>query len=176
MGPQLVKENSVKFTMKRKYIFLFGISVFIILLDQWTKNLVIDRFKLNETLVIIFNYFSLTYIRNPGAAFGFLAEAHPAFRGPFFILIPLLALGAIGYVFKKLPDTDFRISIALSLVVGGAIGNLIDRVKYGYVIDFLDFHWKYQYHFPAFNVADSSICVGVGLLMLDLFFKKEGDT
>jgi signal peptidase II len=63
--------------------------------------------------------------------------------------------------------------VALASVMGGAIGNLIDRVRFGYVVDFLDFHWRYQVHFPAFNVADSAICVGVGLLMIDLF-KKEG--
>lgn len=79
----------------------------------------------------------------------------------------------ILYLFKKLPDTDLRTAWALALVSGGAVGNLIDRMRFGYVVDFLDFHWRYQAHFPAFNVADSAICVGVGLLMLDLF-KKEG--
>jgi signal peptidase II len=82
--------------------------------------------------------------------------------------VPLIALGAIGFIFRKLPAADLKLSTALSLVIGGAVGNLIDRVRFGYVVDFLDFHWKHSYHFPAFNVADSAICVGVGLLMIDL--------
>jgi signal peptidase II len=75
---------------------------------------------------------------------------------------------AIGFIFRKIPDRDIKLSTSLSLVIGGAIGNLIDRVNLNYVVDFLDFHWKYMYHFPAFNVADMAICVGVGVLMLDL--------
>lgn len=80
---------------------------------------------------------------------------------------------AIAYVFRRIPNDSIRLSTALSCVVGGAIGNLIDRLQLGYVIDFLDFHWKYQTHFPAFNVADSAICIGVAVLVLDLLFHEE---
>ncbi|OFZ20614.1 MAG: signal peptidase II [Bdellovibrionales bacterium GWB1_55_8] len=157
----------------RKYLILTVITLVIIGLDQWTKQLVVGSFRLGESISIIPGLFNLTYVRNPGAAFGLLAQSHPAFRIPFFIIVPIVALGAIGYIFRKLPTDDIRLSSALSLVMGGAIGNLIDRALFGYVIDFLDFHWRYAYHFPAFNVADSAICVGVGILMLDLFFHNH---
>ena len=118
--------------------------------------------------------FNLTYVRNPGAAFGLLSHmGSVAVRVPFFIIVPLVALGVIFYVFRKVEDTDLKLSTALSLVIGGAFGNLIDRASYNYVVDFLDFHWDYQAHFPAFNVADIAICVGVGFLILDIIQKER---
>jgi signal peptidase II len=158
----------MKKLLRRKYAILGGLTVFVIVLDQVTKHVVDGRFRLGESIPVIPGFFNLTYIRNTGAAFGLLATAPPEFRIPFFILVPLVALVAIAYIFRKIPDKDVKLSTALSLVIGGAVGNLIDRVALGYVIDFLDFHWRYRYHFPAFNVADSAICVGVGVLMLDL--------
>ncbi len=154
--------------IKRKYVILAVLTVFIILLDQLTKYVVVDKFRYGESVPVIPGLFSLTYIRNTGAAFGLLAHANPAFRIPFFVIVPIVALVAIAFIFRKIPDRDLKLSSALSLVIGGAIGNLIDRVTLSYVVDFLDFHWRYEYHFPAFNVADMAICVGVGILMLDL--------
>lgn len=159
----------------KKYYALAAITPLIIILDQVTKLLIVERFRLGETIPIISGFFNLTYIRNTGAAFGILAMAPQAFRVPFFVTVPLVALVVIGYIFKKISDNDLKLSTALSLVIGGAIGNLIDRVRLEYVVDFLDFHWSYQYHFPAFNVADSAICVGVGFLMLDLLTQKNGE-
>jgi signal peptidase II len=158
--------------VKLKYLVLSGLVALIVVIDQWTKIIVDQRFRLGESLPVVNEFFNLTYIRNTGAAFGLFANADPIFRVPFFTIIPILALVAIGYMFKKIPPNDIRLSTALSLVVGGAIGNFIDRVFLGYVIDFLDFHWRYLYHFPAFNVADSAICVGVGVLMLDLLIQN----
>jgi signal peptidase II len=149
------------------------LSVAIAVLDQVSKFIIVDRFRFGESLSIVAGYFNLTHIRNTGAAFGIFAQAEPAFRIPFFIVVPVIALVAIAYVFKRIPDQDVKLSVALSLVVGGAIGNLIDRVSLGYVVDFLLFHWQYRYYFPAFNVADSAICTGVGILMLDLLFQKQ---
>lgn len=157
----------------RKWMILGSLMPLVIGLDQWTKQLVLEHFRHGETLPIVSNFFNLTYVKNNGAAFGILASADPAFRVPFFIVVPLLALLIIGYIFKKLPESDLKLSTALSLVIGGAIGNLIDRLIHGFVVDFLDFHWSYQYHFPAFNVADSAICVGVAILMLDLAVRPE---
>jgi signal peptidase II len=153
---------------KRKYIILAVLTVLVIVLDQITKQIIVDRFRYGESIPVISGFFSLTYIRNTGAAFGLLAHANPSFRIPFFVIVPIVALVAIGFIFRKIPDRDIKLSTSLSLVIGGAIGNLIDRVNLNYVVDFLDFHWKYMYHFPAFNVADMAICVGVGVLMLDL--------
>ncbi len=162
--------------MKKKYQILAAFPAIVLVLDQITKQLIIDRFHLGESIPVLHGYFSITYVRNTGAAFGFLAASDPSFRVPFFLLVPSIALAVIGYLFRKLPDSDLRTASALALVMGGALGNLIDRMRFGYVVDFLDFHWRYQAHFPAFNVADSAICVGVGLLMLDLFKKEEADT
>ncbi|MCM2279110.1 MAG: signal peptidase II [Oligoflexia bacterium] len=157
----------------RKYFILLLLAVGIGVLDQATKWLVLRNFHLHESVHLVPGFFSLTYIRNTGAAFGILADADAAFRVPFFVVFPLIALLAIGAIFHKLGEKDRKLSIALSLVVGGALGNLIDRVRFGYVVDFLDFHWNYAYHFPAFNVADSAICVGVAILMLDMAFAPE---
>jgi signal peptidase II len=154
--------------IKRKYTILVVLTAFVILLDQITKYVIVDRFRYGESIPVIPGFFSLTYIRNTGAAFGLLAHSNPAFRIPFFVIVPIVALVAIAFIFRKIPDKDLKLSTALSLVIGGAIGNLIDRVQLSYVVDFLDFHWKYEYHFPAFNVADTAICIGVGVLMLDL--------
>jgi signal peptidase II len=159
--------------MTRKWKLLLGIAPVVIALDQWTKIEILKHFTLGESLPLIPNFFEFTYVRNTGAAFGFLADAHPEFRVPFFILVPLIALGAIGYLFRALPGQSRLLATALSLVVGGAIGNLIDRVRLGFVVDFLSFHYKSMYYFPAFNVADSAICIGVGILMLDLLLQKE---
>jgi signal peptidase II len=160
---------------KRKYVILGLLTLGVITLDQFTKYTITQRFRLNETIAILGGFFNLTYIRNTGAAFGILSHADPAFRIPFFVIVPIVALGAITYIFRKIPAEDVKLSTALSLVIGGAIGNLIDRVLLGYVVDFLDFHYRFEYHFPAFNVADSAICVGVGILMLDLMLAKEGN-
>lgn len=160
-------------SLSRKYLILGLVTPLVILIDQYTKYLIVQKFRLGETVPVISGFFNLTYIRNTGAAFGLLAQAEPAFRVPFFVIVPIVALFAIAYIFKKIPAADLKLSTALSLVIGGAIGNLFDRLQLGYVVDFLDFHWNYAYHFPAFNVADSAICVGVGILMLDLLTQKE---
>jgi len=162
--------------IKVKYGILAVLPALLIVLDQWTKEIIVERFALGESISVISQYFNITYVRNTGAAFGFMAGVDPAFRVPFFLFVPTVALAVIGYLFKRLPDSDVKTATALSLVMGGAVGNLIDRMKYGFVIDFLDFHWRYQAHFPAFNVADSAICVGVGLLMLDISQKEESST
>lgn len=154
--------------LKNKYAILGLVSTSVLFLDQLTKIWVIRNFDLGETVSVIPGIFNFTYVRNTGAAFGILADANPAFRVPFFLIVPFVALFVIAYLFKKIPPGEKWVPLALALVSGGAIGNLIDRIVHGYVIDFLDFHWKYQHHFPAFNVADSAICVGIGILMLDL--------
>lgn len=160
-------------TLQLKYKILFVTLPGVILIDFLTKALVVSRFQLGESVKIIEGFFNFTYVRNTGAAFGLLAKADPSFRIPFFLVVPVVALVVILLIFKKIPDQSRRMASALALVIGGAIGNLLDRVRYGYVVDFLDFHWNFRYHFPAFNVADMAICVGVGILMLDLFLQEE---
>lgn len=136
------------------------------MLDQWTKLIVLANFEYGESIPVIHQFFNLTYVRNTGAAFGFLANADPAFRVPFFLIVPVIAMIVLGFLYRDLPqDAKWR-TLALGLVSGGALGNLIDRVRLGYVVDFLDFHYMNKYFFPAFNVADTAICIGVGLLLL----------
>ncbi|MBN21162.1 MAG: signal peptidase II [Bdellovibrionaceae bacterium] len=156
--------------MKTKYKLLLGISPLVVLIDQWTKLSVIEHFRVGESIEIITSYFNLTYVRNYGAAFGFMAGVDPSVRGPFFVFVPILALIMISYLFYKLESGQIRAAVSYSLILAGAVGNnLIDRMLYGYVVDFLDFHWKEVYHWPAFNVADIAIVVGVSLMFLDLF-------
>src|SRR5206468_1071767 len=142
-----------------KYVILVISSILVVVADQLTKFLVVRKFGLGDSIPIVDGFFNLTYIRNTGAAFGILKDAPTLFRVPFFIAIPFVALAAIAYIFRRIPDTSVKLALALALVVGGAIGNLIDRITLGYVVDFLDFHWRNGYHFPAFNVADSAICI-----------------
>ncbi len=158
---------------KKKYQILSWVMPLVVVLDQLTKWEVVKNFSLGQTRSIIPGIFDLTYVRNTGAAFGILAHADARWRVPFFVLVPLVALLAIFQVFRRIGEKDLKLAYALALVMGGAIGNLIDRAWLNYVVDFLLFHWKYEWQFPAFNIADSAICVGVGILMLDLFHAPD---
>jgi len=148
--------------------------VFIVVLDQLSKAIVHLTMSLNHSIPVVENLFNLTYIRNTGAAFGILAGNDPSFRLPFLILFSLLAIGFIVVMLKRLPEREKGLIVALSFVLGGAIGNLIDRVLYGEVIDFLDFYWS-SWHWPAFNFADSFITLGVLGTLLRLIRAKGED-
>ena len=165
--------NGIEVEMKFKYIFLIAWSTFCVALDQLTKISVITKFKLGDSVTVIENFFNLTYVRNPGAAFGFLAESHPQFREIFFLTIPPIAMIIILTILKGVSDKDRWQIFALSSIFGGAIGNYIDRIRFGYVIDFLDFHLYHKYSWPAFNVADSAIVVGVMILMALMWLEKK---
>lgn len=154
---------------RKRVWLLLGVSTLVILLDQWTKYLIYSKFQWGESVSVFPGLFSITYVRNMGAAFGFLHNAPAWFRDPFFIIIPILALGIILLLFFSAPKDAFWAPLALSMVFGGAIGNLIDRLRFGYVVDFLDFYIKTS-HWPAFNVADSCIVVGVSILFIHSFF------
>ena len=163
--------------MNRKYVILFAFSVLLIAIDQLTKMYIHTHYQLGESTAIIPGFFNLTYVRNLGAAFGFLADSHPGFREMFFLAMPPVALIVILLILRTVPNDDQLQIFALSSVFGGAIGNYIDRLRFRYVIDFLDFHIQDKYTWPAFNVADSAIVCGVGLLLiLMLFEKKESKT
>lgn len=159
--------------MKKKYILLLIIAGIVVALDQLTKIYIHTRFQLGESLVIIENFFNFTYVRNYGAAFGFLAESHPTFREIFFLSMPPIAVIIIFTILRTVKDEDLLQTSALSLICGGALGNYIDRLNYRYVIDFLDFHLYNKYSYPAFNVADSAIVCGVGILILVMLLEKK---
>jgi signal peptidase II len=159
--------------MKIKYLMLVSITGFIVCIDQLTKTLVHTQFRLGDPHVIIPNFFNLTYVRNPGAAFGFLAESPEFFRETFFLAFPPIAMATIFFVLRGIKDNDRVQTVALSLVFGGALGNYIDRVRFRFVIDFLDFHIANKYVWPAFNIADSAIVIGIGILLVLSFTRKE---
>jgi len=154
---------------------LCGIVVTALALDQWTKHLVHRGFKLGESYTVVSQFFDLTYLRNRGAAFSFLDSAPAVFRDPFFTIVPIIAMIIITSVIARSKGRQVYATIALSLIFGGALGNLIDRIQLGYVVDFLYFHWKTVYYWPAFNVADSCIVVGVTMLFIQSLFTKPGD-
>jgi signal peptidase II len=135
----------------------------ILLLDQVTKGIVMQGLSLREPLEIIPGFFTLTYIRNAGGAFGLLAGEATRTRAFFFLAVSGLALGVIVYLYTKLPPGKPWIAAALAMIFGGALGNMVDRLRFGEVVDFLDFHIG-TVHWPAFNVADSAISVGAGIL------------
>ncbi len=160
--------------MKSKYLLLLSISGFLVCIDQLVKILVHTRMQLHESITVLENFFHITYVRNYAAAFGVLGNTHPEFRTIFFLVMPPLALGIIFYVYKNTHDQDKLSLVALASVFGGALGNYIDRVRYGYVIDFLDLHWYRDYTYPAFNIADSAIVCGViTLIILELVNGKK---
>lgn len=143
--------------------FLLGaLAVFV--LDQGIKWLVIRYMELGQSIPLIENVFHLTYVQNPGAAFGMLP-----YRTAFFIVVTVLVVGGIALYYRKIPPGRRWLKAGLTLQVGGALGNLADRVRFGRVVDYLDFRvW------PVFNLADIAIVTGVGLLILEMF--KGGDT
>lgn len=159
--------------MKRKYLFLMVISGLIISVDQVIKLYVHTQYRLGESLTVIPNFFNITYVRNFGAAFGFLSESHPAFRELFFLMMPPVALLIILAILRGMKKEETKQVIALSCIFGGAVGNYIDRLRFRYVIDFLDFHMWNRWSWPAFNVADSAIVGGVILLLLMMFLEGK---
>ena len=153
----------------------YAVALGIILLDQLSKLYIQVTIPLGVSVPIIPDLFAIVHVLNPGAAFGLLAARSSAFRNPFFIGISVLAIGFILYYRHRGLEGHPLASFALSLILGGAVGNLIDRLRIGMVIDFLDVHY-HQYHWPAFNVADSAITVGVSLMLLDLVLgERRGD-
>ncbi|MEK7790619.1 MAG: signal peptidase II [Deltaproteobacteria bacterium] len=159
--------------MKSKYILLISLAGFTVVLDQITKLLMTGLLELHQAMEIVPNFFNFTYVRNTGAAFGLLSKAPESFRVPFFIIIPLVALTVIILIFKKTKETELLMITSLSLILGGAIGNFIDRVRFGYVVDFVDLHWFNKYHWPAFNIADMAIVIGVALLIFYTLVDKR---
>ncbi len=156
--------------MKLNYRIFAAVTAASLVIDQATKVLVDRTMALYQSIPVIDGFFSITYMRNRGAAFSFLADFD--YRRPFFIAITLLAIAVIAVTFRKLRDDQRLAAFSLSLIFSGAVGNLIDRVRLGEVIDFLDVYWK-THHWPAFNVADSAICVGVALLALDMLREER---
>jgi len=138
------------------------LAVVILLLDQVTKQIALAQLTLHEPVTLL-PFLNFTLVYNKGAAFGFLSSAS-GWQNAFFIVVALIACGVILYLLRQSRERMF--SVALVLVLGGAIGNLVDRFIYGYVIDFVDVYYQ-SWHWPAFNIADSAITVGALLLVFN---------
>ncbi len=159
-------------TRAGRYALLAVVGLVVIAVDQVTKLSIMQSMRLHESIPVIPNLFSLTYIRNPGAAFGLLAGSSDAFRMVFFGVTSLFALALLGTILVRLPERDWIGQLSIAGILGGAIGNLIDRLRFGEVIDFLDVYVE-NYHWPAFNVADSAISVGVVCLIIHFAFERK---
>jgi signal peptidase II len=140
-----------------------GLAFIILLADQFTKVLILGYYRLGDSTVVT-SFFNVVRVHNSGAAFSFLADAS-GWQRWFFTVLGFAASGFIIWMLKS-HSGQRLFSFALACILGGAIGNVIDRLMHGYVVDFLDFHWRGM-HFPAFNIADSAISIGAACLILD---------
>ncbi len=156
---------------KAKILRLLAVSGITVILDQITKLLVAAYIGYGQDIAVIPGFFNLTHVLNPGGAFGLFAQQGAMVRVMFFLVFSLVAVGLILYLYVGIPETHPMLANGLSLIFGGAVGNLIDRVRMGKVIDFLDVYLG-DLHWPAFNVADSAICVGVGIFMFHILFNR----
>jgi signal peptidase II len=159
-----------------KYRVAACISILIIVADQATKWIIRSNVALYERIPLL-SFFDITHLRNRGAAFGILNDLPETVRMPLFVFILAVAIVVLFLFLRKVEPGDRLLILALSLILGGAIGNSIDRFRLGYVTDFLDFHWfgDPKYHWPPFNVADSAITIGVILILFDTLFLKKGN-
>lgn len=153
---------------------LAGVSLLVLALDQLTKFMILKTMALNESLPLLSKFVYFTYIQNSGAAFGFMASMDSLVRIPFFIVATLGAT-AIVYMYQRmLPHDRWMTRVALGLVWGGALGNLVDRLLYGKVIDFIDVRFEDFQCFPyIFNLADSCITIGIGYLLYEFLVAQR---
>jgi signal peptidase II len=159
----MAKGKSARSSGGSRWLLWVGIAVLIVVLDQFTKVLILGSFQYGERLPIT-SFFNLVRVHNHGAAFSFLADAG-GWQRWFFTALGIVA--ALFMVWMLRSHSGQRLfSSAITLILGGAVGNVIDRLLHGYVVDFLDFYWG-RWHFPAFNLADSAITLGAILLILD---------
>ena len=160
----------------RRWLTLVALTALLAGADQaskhWARTSLQDQ--LGGRVQVIEGYFALTFVKNPGAAWGFLARKSESFRRPFFLAVSLLAMGFILHLVYRLDEGQRLLLLALSMVMSGAVGNFIDRLRFSYVVDFLDFHWGTRFKWPTFNIADVAITVGVGLLFLEMALSALG--
>ncbi|HON59427.1 MAG TPA: signal peptidase II [Smithella sp.] len=155
---------------KNILILVIGAAV-VVAVDQITKSAVVSRFFLHESYPVISGFFNLVYVLNPGAAFGFLARASETFRLFFFVgITATVILMILFYIVKSQADNTLNV-VCMTLIFSGAVGNLVDRVRFGAVVDFLDFY-IHTWHWPAFNVADTAITTGAVLMIWGMIVRR----
>jgi signal peptidase II len=160
--------------LKNKYIRLAVFGGCVVIVDQITKLLILRHLAFNQNIKVIAGFFDIVHINNPGGAFGLLASLSPQWRAIIFLFISSVAVGLIFYFYVKTPQSHPWLAAGFALIFGGAIGNLIDRLRFGFVIDFLDFYIS-KYHWPAFNIADSAITVGLAIFLIHIVLRKMPD-
>lgn len=148
-----------------KYGRLSWIAGSVLLADQISKWMILQKLALYQKITVVPGFFNITHIQNPGGAFGFLAQQSQLVRGIVFLAMSFFAVGLIFWFYRKTPPTHRFLAAGFALIFGGAIGNLVDRVRFGHVVDFLDFYIG-TWHWPAFNVADSAITTGIVIFLL----------
>lgn len=155
-----------------KYLWVMSVALAIVLLDQVTKLWIAASMRLHQSIPVIDGFFDLTYVRNSGAAFSMFAGHSATYRIPFFVAVSTIAVGVILSFVRSTPANQKAALLGCAFVLGGAVGNLIDRIAYGEVIDFLDVYYQ-GWHWPAFNVADTFISSGVILLLIRGVFTRD---
>lgn len=150
--------------MPRKYAIFILLLVMGLALDQVSKALIMQKLPLGSQVPLIPGFLNLVHIHNQGAAFGLLSGWPPAYTWLFFVAVSGVVLAVLGYLLWRLPDDHWPAALGYSLILTGALGNLIDRIRLGVVVDFIDVYWR-RYHWPAFNVADSLVCIGAAILV-----------
>lgn len=156
----------------KRIILIFSAVILLIIFDQWTKFAISSSFRLGETQIIIDGLFNLTHVRNAGAAFGFGNAFNGVLRLLVLFVVPVIACIWLSVMIIKNTSGQKLLTSAYALILAGAIGNLIDRFRYNYVVDFLDFY-QGKYHFATFNVADTVISTAAGILIIDYFVNKK---
>ncbi len=159
--------------MGRKLGIFMALLVAGLALDLGSKFLVLHYLPLGAQVPVIKGFFNLVHVHNKGAAFGLMANWSVNFARLFFIGTTALVLAVVGYLWWRLPEDHWLAALGYGLIMVGALGNLVDRVRLGEVVDFLDVYWG-NYHWPAFNVADSLICLGAGVLVWVIFKEEKG--
>jgi len=161
--------------IRRNYHLIIWPALTVVLLDQISKYVVLKNLRLHESVPVVVGFFNLVHIRNRGMAFGLMNRPDINFGFYFLVVAALGAVILLLFWLFKLKKDGSRITLGLSLILGGALGNLIDRLRFREVIDFLDFYLG-TYHWPAFNIADSAITVGTFWVAINLFFQRPSNT
>ena len=160
--------------MRREWMRLILVSGAICLADQVTKFWIINNIALHDHVSVIPGFFNINHVLNPGGAFGFFADQSPGIRKFVFLFLSSMVTVILSWFYLRVAKTHRVLSYGLAMIMGGAIGNLVDRFRYGMVVDFLDFYIG-NYHWPSFNVADSAICIGMAILIYHMLFNKLPD-
>jgi len=159
--------------MNRKLYILLPILLLGVGLDLATKEWILRSLPLGGQITVVDGFFNVVHIHNRGGVFGLMAAWPLAYLRVFFVCTTGIVLAVVGYLWWRLPEDHRLAGLGYSLIMAGALGNLVDRVRMGEVVDFLDFYWG-RYHWPAFNVADIMICLGAGFLVWVILKEEKG--